>query len=834
MSVTIDFGIDLGTTNSLISKFSGGKIEIFKNPVGHKETLPSVVAFRKERVIVGDKAKEYVERDPENVFGSFKRKMGTTETFYVKNMDKPVTPIELSSFVLRELKNFVYTGETVDSVVITIPASFDTIQSNATKKAGYEAGFREVVLLQEPIAASLAYANSHADSQQPSGQWLVYDLGGGTFDVALVQIEEGEMKVIDHEGDNFLGGLDFDNLIIETFIIPHLQQKGKFTDLEYHLKSSKGRYNHLYYILLHKAEEAKVLLSMHPQTEIEFEIEDDAGKVHEIFFPISTTQFEESIRPRIDGTLTLIRSILTRNNIRASEIKHVLMVGGSTYIPLVRNMIQDELGMRIECGIDPTTAVAVGAGYYAGTRTKSRQAAAEKNNTPTRQGAAGISARMAYQKTSQDDEEYFTAQLDGDIDHLSYRIVREDGGFDSGLKKAEHRISEMLPLAKNTFNCFILKIVDAHNNPVNTNVQPIGILHGKFHVAGQPLPNDICLEVDDFENNITRLEVIFERNAILPVKKTITREISKTIQKGSQDSIIINVVEGDRFSSPASSQTIGTIEIRGNDMTRDLIKGSDIEITLEISESRDIKINTYLLMTDQEFSDVFSPSERHVNLNKLKKDIYELLLRAKRELLILQEQEKYEEAGGMKRVLDGLEELHHELRSLSEDDVTDARYQFEDRKRKLSRTFDVISGDTHSVEVKAGYFNAKAHCEDWVATKGNEQQKTELENILVNEKEILATNNKRAINMLKEQLQRLTWKISQRDPMYVISLFHYYSDMQTNRYRDEVKAKKIIEMGEKALERRNYDELLAIIYQLFDLLPPEQKDDFRIKGTGIG
>jgi molecular chaperone DnaK len=833
MSVTIDFGIDLGTTNSLIAKYSAGKIEIFKNPVGHKETLPSVVAFRKERIIVGDKAREYVEKDPENVFGSFKRKMGTTESFYLKNLDRSVTPVELSSLVLKELKNFVYTGEVIDSVVITIPASFDTIQSNATKKAGYEAGFREVVLLQEPIAASLAYANSHEDSAQSNGQWLVYDLGGGTFDVALVKVEEGEMKVTDHEGDNFLGGVDFDNLMVESFMIPYLQQKGKFDDLEHQMKSSQGKYNKLYYLLLHKAEEAKVLLSMHSSADIEFEVEDDEGKEHEIFFSISREQFEACIRPRITGTIDLIRSILEKNGVSATDIKHVLMVGGSTYIPMVRNMIHGELGLSVDCSIDPTTAVAVGAGYYAGTRTKSRQLPAESEEKKT-VASSSIAVRMAYQKTSHDDEEYFVAEIDGDPGSLSYRIVREDGGYDSGLKKIENRISEMLPLAKNAFNCFSLKIVDSLSNPVDASISPIGILHGKFNVAGQPLPNDICLEVDDFDNNTTRLEVIFERNAILPIKKTITREISKTIQKGSKDSIIINVVEGDRFASPSSSQTIGVIEIHGSDFTRDLVKGSDIEITLEISESRDLKISTYLLMTDQEFSNLFSPSERQVNLNKLKEDVYSLTMRAKKDLNIMQEQEKYEEAAAMKRVLEELEGLHQGLRSLSEDDVTDARYQFEDKKRKLSKMFDVLSGDTHIVEVKTEYFISKANCEHWVNSKGDDLQRAELGKIIASEKEILATNNKRAINNLKEKLQHLGWKISQKDPTYIISLFHYYSDMQVNNYPDKAKARQTIDMGDKALERHNYDELLAIIYRLHNLLPPDQQDDFKIKGTGIG
>src|ERR1700735_1575992 len=178
MSAAIQFAIDLGTTNSLIAKSVNGNVVIFKNPAGMKVTLPSVVAFRKDRILIGDKAREYMEKDPANVFGCFKRKMGTSERFLVLNDGNFKTPIELSTLVLQELRNFIYTGEKPESVVITIPASFDTVQSNATKEAGYAAGFREVQLFQEPIAARLAFANREGRDGL-RGQWLVYDLGGG-------------------------------------------------------------------------------------------------------------------------------------------------------------------------------------------------------------------------------------------------------------------------------------------------------------------------------------------------------------------------------------------------------------------------------------------------------------------------------------------------------------------------------------------------------------------------------------------------------------------------------------------------------------------------------
>ena len=156
---TVNFGIDLGTTNSVIAKYNEGSVHIFKNPLGQKEVLASAVGFRGNRILVGDKARDLLEKDPLNVFTCFKRKMGTTDRYTIESLQKSISPIELSAYVLKELKNFVHTGEIFNEVVISIPSSFDTIQSNATKTAGQKAGFKEVFLLQEPIAASLAFAN---------------------------------------------------------------------------------------------------------------------------------------------------------------------------------------------------------------------------------------------------------------------------------------------------------------------------------------------------------------------------------------------------------------------------------------------------------------------------------------------------------------------------------------------------------------------------------------------------------------------------------------------------------------------------------------------------
>jgi molecular chaperone DnaK len=826
----INFGIDLGTTNSAIAKFENGKVEIFRNPLNLKQTLPSVVAFRKNRIMVGDKAREYMQRDPNNVVGAFKRKMGTSEAYKIASLEENKTPIQLSAEVLKELKNFVHTGENIEAAVITIPASFDTIQSNATKKAGFEAGFQQVVLLQEPIAASLAYANKEEEAFE-EGRWLVYDLGGGTFDVALVQIADGEMKVIDNEGDNFLGGADFDKLIVEELVIPYLKSVGTFDNLEQEMKSASGKYNKLYHVLMHKAEEAKIQLTNTELAEIEFETEDDKGDLVDGYLEITRYDFEKIIKPYIQNSIKKVRSILDRNSLTARNIKFVLMVGGSTYIPFVREQVGAAFGVNVNCNIDPTTAVAIGAAFYAGTRLKQTT---ENQALSTKEVKSNLKIKVAYQKTSQEDDEFFTALVEGDLSGLSYRIIRKDGGYDSGVKPLKSRIMEQLLLATNTHNFFEFKVTDSKGDSVAINVPMIGITQGKYNVVGQPLPNDICLEIDDFETGQTILEVIFEKNSILPTKRTFVKEITKTIRKGSDDMITINIVEGPGFAMPSANQTIGFISISGKDLTRDLVKGSDVEITLEMSESRDLRINVYLMLTDQEYDNVFMPSERQVNVNRLSEELMILYKKASEELQEAENNENYEAAAGLKQARIDVRKLLTQAKKLTEDDVTDEKFQIDTKKRELAQQVDNLTRDKHIIQVKMEYANAKHLCKSTMEyNEPTPQEQQSFDYIVSQEKTILSSNSRLKINELIDKLYRLRGNILWRSGDHVKGLF-YYVVMRKDEYSNEKTGEQYIKAGEEAIENDNMDKLRVCVNTLFNLLPDEEKPRFESGGTGIG
>ena len=836
MKNTINFGIDLGTTNSAIAKYEDGEIILFKNPLNLKQTIPSVVAFRKNRTVVGDKAREILQKDPSNVVGGFKRKMGTSDRWFIKNADKEFSAEELSGYVLRELKNFIHTGEVPESVVVTIPASFDTMQSNATKKAGYEAGFKEVVLLQEPIAASLAYANRGTQDLEDI-KWLVYDLGGGTFDVALVSIEEEEMRVLDHEGNNYLGGTDFDKAIIESLIIPELEKQGNFQNLEKEMKSASGKYNRLYNLLQIKAEEAKIQLTNSLTAEIEFETEDDDEEEIEIFLEITREDFNRVIQPYLDSTFDLIQNIINRNSLTADDLEFVLMIGGSTYIPAVREQIGARFGVEVNCNIDPTAAVAVGAAYFAGMK----PAFVEKVETGFSDKSAGsidITIETAYAKATQDTSTPFLAQIKGDVSNKTYRITRNDGGFDTGSKPLAANFTEYLPLVEGIHNQFEMKVFDRFGNALNTNVSSIGIMHGKFAIDGQPLPHDICFEVDATDENTTVLEPIFKRNSILPLKKTIIKEISKHIKAGSDDSLVINVVEGPLFSLPAANKTIGYIKISGHDLERDLIRGSDVELTFEMSESRDLKVEIYLSMNDKEYVNIFSPSQTHIEIDGLADDLKTMERNLRSLLANLERKENYADAAKVQKIIEETEALFARLADLQVDDVTDEKYQIDEAKRGVARKIYAFFNSSVLQKALEEYYEMKkiGQMRMMLDDKVTEQDKEQFQTLIKNEKETLQSDNLSVIKMKTKQIEGLLIRINSRHTLTNNDIVAHFGEVSSYRYIDQTKANALIVKGEQAMNSGQYPVVLDCVNRLYQQHKEESRDsgdNFKSEGTGL-
>ena len=348
-------GIDLGTTNSCVSVFEGGEAKVIANPEGER-TTPSVVAFKKGDIIVGGAAKRQMVVNPDTI-RSIKRLMGTNKK--VKANGKEYAPEEVSAMILGDLKKTAeaYLGEKVTKAVITVPAYFNDAQRQATKNAGKIAGLEVERIINEPTAAALAYG---LDKQENTQTVLVYDLGGGTFDVSILELGDGVFEVKSTSGNNSLGGDDYDERIVKHLVSEIEKEHGV------NLSDDKMAMQRLQ----DAAEKAKKDLSGMTTTQISlpFLAQGEDGVIN---FEMSLTRakFEELTDDLTVSTLEPVRKALKDAKLKASEIDKVLLVGGSTRIPKVQEVIKKELGKEPSKGVNPDEVVAMGAAIQGGVLT---------------------------------------------------------------------------------------------------------------------------------------------------------------------------------------------------------------------------------------------------------------------------------------------------------------------------------------------------------------------------------------------------------------------------------------------------------------------------------
>jgi molecular chaperone DnaK len=345
-------GIDLGTTNSCVAVLEGKDVDVITNPEGNR-TTPSVVAFKNGERIVGEAAKRQVVTNKESVL-SIKRHMGTDHKVTLEG--KEYTPQEISAMILQYMKNYAedYLGEKVTRAVITVPAYFNDAQRQATKDAGKIAGLEVERIINEPTAAALAFGIDKTDKEQ---KVLVYDLGGGTFDVSILELAEGTFEVLSTSGDNKLGGDDFDDVVVD-WLVDNFKKENAID-----LKSDRMALQRL----KEAAEKAKKELSSTVQTQISlpFISAGASGPLH-LEATLTRSKFEDMTHHLLQRTVQPVRQALKDSGLTKNDIHHVLLVGGSTRMPSVVELIKKELGKDPNKSVNPDEVVAIGAAIQGG------------------------------------------------------------------------------------------------------------------------------------------------------------------------------------------------------------------------------------------------------------------------------------------------------------------------------------------------------------------------------------------------------------------------------------------------------------------------------------
>lgn len=597
----MEFGIDLGTTNSSICRIVNGKPIIQKIEVTD-DTMPSCIFFNKKKnIVVGAAAYRNMQSERKratltwntassNAFVEFKRTMGTDTTYHSSNMDADYLPEELSAEVLKRLKSYVGDGTAVREAVVTVPAKFTVNQKTATMKAAELAGIAHCELIQEPIAAAIAYG---FNAVREDGYWLVFDFGGGTFDAALIRSDEGVIQVFDTEGDNYLGGKNMDYAIVDTLLVPYLRKEYTLEDTI----ADERKHQLLREAMKPFAEEIKNSMSFNDKIDILSNLGelgcDEDGEEMELDLTLTRKEVFACMAPLAQKAIDICLDLLDRNNLSGKDLHSILLVGGPTYSPLIRDMLKEQIGAMVDTSINPMTVVSVGASLYAST-IKSEIGNVEKQNEEA------LCLDMEYESTSVEESEWVAVKCGQSVNDgiIKVQLVKENGSWESENIEVDAVGNVVEVQLDNGANVFRVKASDMKGNPLVVQPCSISIMRGA-KVGSTPLPYYIGISVWDsrYEKSVFMPLSGLEKNQLLPTEGyLLTEKTMNDIHPGNEeDKIIIPVYQADEYiegNSSALYEYVADVELSGLVIDRYIPANSSVEVKLcvDTSEMMDMEI----------------------------------------------------------------------------------------------------------------------------------------------------------------------------------------------------------------------------------------------------
>lgn len=576
-------GIDLGTSNSAVVGIDSGGIRLFKTDDG-KDVLSSTLYFdRRGHMSIGSRAQAQAELAPENVAQGFKRLMGTSSTIELKGAGKTLTPEEASAEIIRQLvrQTTAEAGSVdIEGAIITIPAAFNQMQSEATIRAAREAGLPRVGLIQEPVAAAMAALEG---ATRRDGRFIVYDLGGGTFDVALVEASGGAVNVIAHEGINMLGGRDFDRSILDSIVRPWLAEK---FDLPADA-SVRPEYRRMFGILRMKVEMAKIELSTRDKA-IVFLSEEDArtndASGTEIYaeVEVNRTQLEALIADQINDSIALCRKILKDNGLSQDDIDRIVFIGGPSKMPIIREIVSRELAIPADHKTDPMTAVARGAAIFAESRDWASVTGQRKSARGSLKVDGALNLQLAFTARTSDENARLRITADTGGQRFGYQITGPQG-YDSGIVNFEGNASANLPLASLGTHIFKLTVTD-QNGQLACEPQTIEFHRSAATVAAIHATQTVSVKVADGPASDRRniLVPLISKGTPLPVNGVSSYRLRETMTGGVSsyfDVELFNHVEA--VDDPLLNLSVGVFRVHADDILDEgdtFAAGSNVEI----------------------------------------------------------------------------------------------------------------------------------------------------------------------------------------------------------------------------------------------------------------
>ena len=821
--VKFDFGIDLGTTNSAIAVMNNGEVSIIKSDRQMKDTTPSCVQFNKKgQIRVGDEAlftyqqdlelelSQGLTRDSKNAYLEFKRTMGTDKKYYSSNMDREYSSEELSAEVLKKLKSYVK-EENINAAVVTVPNQFRQNQVDATQRAAELAGLGCCELLQEPIAASMAYGLS-TDNMQ--GYWIVFDFGGGTFDVALMKVDEGIMKVVDTDGDNHLGGKDIDLAVVDKILIPWIEETYSVDEL----LADEKRARLLRDVMKAYAEAIKIALSSRDEVDDYGSddplAEDDEGKDIELNIKVGLSDYEQAISPIFSQAIEITKSLLARNKLTSHDIASILLVGGPTFSQTLRRMLREEFGDIVDTSIDPMTSVARGAALFAATRTI--PADLQKRDT------AKVQLLLKYPETTVETEESLGIRIErskteGEIpDVVGVEIIRSDKGWSSAKAQIEDADIIEIQLVPGKPNSFEVLVTDEQGNQLPCEPHSFTIIQG-LQAAKATLPRSICIDSVIAGTGKTRLVALegLEKNSSLPAKGKGTFKTQKEIRPGNADDVLrIPIIEGNPGERSNYNEKAGIVVCNGEHISEYLPEGSDVELTVAKDSSGLITLSAFFPHIDE-------------TLEIVVKEVHDTEQKEYDASDLAQEIQKAQHACALVEHADS-DQLQEQLKDLAQ--KLEARSDYEtklsiqEHLNRILKDLDRLEGDAAWPEAERVMDAALEHLVETNEQFGDQKSAAVIKQIRSKAEEIRQRQDIGLATSLTEDIGTFQFSlIRNQTGLWIGYVKGFDDDFDSHQWSDPNAARQLINQAKQIIATQpSREKIEAIVIQLFNLLPNKE------------
>jgi len=826
----IDYGIDLGTTNSAISRMENGEATIKKTDT-LKDTMPSCVYINKKKAIqVGDSAYNALKRDKlksmkgsdgfeSNAFIEFKRTMGTDKKYPSSNLEKDLTSEELSAEVLKTLKSFVK-DENVNSIVITVPAAFKNNQKEATREAAKLAGFNHIELLQEPVAASMAYG---LDSNKKDGFWLVFDFGGGTFDAALLKVEEGIMKVIDTEGDNYLGGKNLDFAIVDEIILPYIQENFVIDSI----LADDTKKQILRNAMKFYAEETKIKLSFNDTHNILSDLgdipgEDDEGEEFELDITVTQNDIAKAVSPVFQKAIDVSLSLLERNNLKGSSLDSLILVGGPTFSPVLRKMLEEQI-CKPDTSADPMTVVSKGAALYASTVDVSEEVR-EQTRDKTK-----IQLEIANESSTVETEEFVPIKIladktEGEIPEKVFaEVTRGDKAWSSG-KVEINTIGEVVEIQLNEgkTNVFEIVLFDDKGNILESEPSSFSVIQGS-KIGSATLPYNVGIELKDKTTGKVRFKTIkgLEKNQSIPAVGTRNGlKTQKQIRPGmDSDFIKIPVYEGEHASEGTRAiynEHVTDIKISGADLPSLLPENSDVDLTINIDRSEKITVTAYFPYLDYSTDIEVDSTKTTIETSWLENEIK----KAKGSIAELKE-DGNSDNGQLQKIEAELEKIEKSFENNKND--VDGKQEVLTNLRKSLKSIDELNDTTEWPKLEETLKEEFYRLEKVNNDLGNEKTTQVVNQFRSQLDEVIRAKDVKLGNVLLEEIEGFFIKLT-----FIYQLIGFIRSHNENfgsfHWKDSGRARTLLNQGLQIIgENPTVDELHPVVISLIDLLPNDER-----------